>query len=259
MAGHFFNFVFRAVAAMPARVGSNWGGVLFSIGLFLLTELVLWLFGDMKDRWKRNTLIGLAVVGVGWTLLFPISALLTVYDDHQNLVGAGRRIRSTFNQRIQSQQDQLTATRLECARWEGQNETLQIQNRDQQNTISGCLTQATKLLTPEPLKITPHYLGQVSMQLFPSAKQPYGSFVVLTNRVITPIRLLVTCEADITASGMVLGTGAMTVGGWGGRVTSSSKQYGVGILTPAWTPSNPLLVTVFMNGGIINHCKFEEQ
>lgn len=42
----------------------------------------------------------------------------------------------------------------ECAVKDGVNQTLQGQNRDQQSTINGCLSQAIKLLTPEALKIT---------------------------------------------------------------------------------------------------------
>lgn len=259
MVGHFFNLVVRAITAMPERVGTNWGGLWFSIAIFFATMLVLWIFGDMKEHFKRNTLVGLAVVGIAWTALFPISAFLTVYDDHENLVGAASRIKRTLNGEIQSQKDQLIATRLECARWEGQNDTLQAQNRSQQNTINGCLTQAIKLLKRPSLKLSNYFLGQVSTQRFPSSKQRYGTFLVITNQTITPIRLLVTCQADITASGFVLGGNTSTFGGWGGRVTASTHQYGVGILTPAWTPTNPLLVTVFSDAQNVGRCTFDEQ
>jgi hypothetical protein len=116
-------------------------------------------------------------------------------------------------------------------------------------------------LAKERLKITDHYLGMMPSQSNTNIQAKYhGTFLVLTNKTITPIRLLVTCEGEIVqAGGMVLGTGAMMGGGWSGRVTGSKKQFGVGILSPAWTPVNPLLVTIYTNELDIGTCSFDEK
>jgi hypothetical protein len=124
----------------------------------------------------------------------------------------------------------ITGLRTDVAVRYGVNRTIEKQNGDQQSTINGCLSQAMKLLTPEPLKITSHELRG----LLPQSPQPgykfVISYVVMTNKIITPVRLLVTCEADnILAEGWVLGTGTMMAGGWGGmkliRLTNTEWVY----------------------------------
>ena len=136
----------------------------------------------------------------------------------------------------------------------------QSQTQESQSKVQECLVELGKSQRQERLKITHYYLGRVSSQEFQSPPRAhYGTFLVLTNKAITPVRLLVTCESDISAAGGVLGTAAESYGGWGGQVTSSKKQFGVGILSPAWTPVNPLSVTVFSDSDTIGTCEFEEQ
>jgi hypothetical protein len=84
-----------------------------------------------------------------------------------------------------------------------------------------------------------------------------GTFALTTNKIVTPVRMLVSCEGDIDiASATIAGTNTVSSGGWGGKF--STKQYGVGINSPAWSPSTPLLVTVYasQNPG---RCSFQEQ
>jgi hypothetical protein len=109
-----------------------------------------------------------------------------------------------------------------------------------------------------PLKLTPQFIG-----VLPAYNNQdhtnQGTFMILTNKIITPIRLLVTCDEDIDlATGGVSGANAMMMGGWGGRVTRSNRQFRVGILSPAWAPTSPLLVTIYANNNP-GRCSFEEQ
>ena len=130
-----------------------------------------------------------------------------------------------------------------------------------QNSLTKLSEKILEVSKPEKLKIFDHYLGTVDAQYNPGIHTTYhGTFLVLTNQTVTPVRLLVTCGRDLEqAVGKVLGTGAEMVGGWGGRVTSSAKSYGVGILSPAWTPANPMVVTVYTNQKDIGTCSFEEK
>jgi hypothetical protein len=139
----------------------------------------------------------------------------------------------------------------------GQNYTVLAQNQAALTSLSNRVLDLAK----EPLKITPHFLGYIPSQANSNIQAKFnGTFLVLTNNTITPVRLLVTCEAEIVqVGGGVLGTGASMGGGWGGRVTSSKKQYGVGILSPAWTPVNPLLVTIYTNEANLGTCSFDEK
>lgn len=155
---------------------------------------------------------------------------------------------------------QLQTVSSDNNRKDGTIQTLQGQIRDQQTTINGALLQLGKAQQLEPLRLTNYFLGTLPGKANPDVSKYNGTFLVLTNKLITPVRLLVTCEAELVqVGGGVLGSGAMMGGGWGGRVTRSKKQYGVGVLSPAWTPVNPLLVTIYTNQSDVGNCSFEEQ
>ena len=99
MLAHLFNLLSHSAALAPSRISSNWGGVWFSAAAFVLVELLIWKFGDMNGRWTRNILLGFAGVTLAWVGLFEVSVVLTIYDDHQNLVGVAHRLRKEVDQK----------------------------------------------------------------------------------------------------------------------------------------------------------------
>lgn len=120
----------------------------------------------------------------------------------------------------------------------------------QQSSLSTCLVQLGKAQQSEPMRITAHLLRSEPSKRHVNVGGPgevevfERSYIILTSKAVTPIRLSVVCGVRSLhqASGYVAGTGAVMSGGWGGRLSPNS--YGVGILSPAWTPTNPLVVTV---------------
>lgn len=154
MVGHFFNLLTQAFLSMPERIGSNWGGVIFSVALFLLAEILALVsigvaVAEWKKHWVRNVVTGLVVVAVGWGGLFVISLIATTYDDHQNLVGAAGRFKRAISVERQSHSfaltsiktafgDQMHSLQTDCAVKDGINRALEQQNRDEQVLIAGC-------------------------------------------------------------------------------------------------------------------------
>jgi type II secretory pathway pseudopilin PulG len=90
----------------------------------------------------------------------------------------------------------------------------------------------------------------------PNSSPPYEvKFLVMVDQTVTPIRLMVECANVITsAEGMILGSGARMGGGWGGRF--SERQWGIGILSPAWTSKDPLIVSVKSQQKDLGTCNF---
>ena len=127
----------------------------------------------------------------------------------------------------------------------------------QQGTMNLCMTTLGVLEKPERQKINAFPIGVVRDREN-TAVAPYTTnFVLVTNQIITPVRLIVTCEPGIVqVGGGILGTGATLGGGWGGKFTE--KEYGVGILSPAWAPNSPMLLTVYSNQ-VLQGCHFEEK
>ncbi len=227
---------------MPSLVGSNWGGLLFTAVIFLVTEAVLWKWGDIKSRWGRSALIGFAVALIGWMLLFGVSAFLILYDDHRNLVGATARIKRTLRMDRDNSHRELLSNRLDCAKQQGENETLQKQNRDQQSSINGCLTQAMKLLTPESQETSILYMDGLQPANTPAGVQ--GSvFLLMTNKIVTPFRMDIARDSPLTDLQVIpLSTGGTRMGG---AARSAETAFSVNIGSPAWTPTAPFLAEIY--------------
>jgi hypothetical protein len=90
----------------------------------------------------------------------------------------------------------------------------------QQDSVNKCIVQLGSAIKPERLKTEAWLVGTVIEKT--DRQSPFfGSWVVLTNKTVTPIRLLVTCDGDIAgAAGEVLGTGVMAQGRMGWEIFS---------------------------------------
>jgi hypothetical protein len=133
--------------------------------------------------------------------------------------------------------------------------------------INSCLVQLGKAQQSEPLRVVGHLVpGGASKRLLVGQNADTGrrsqvdaferTYVVVTNRILTPVRLVVSCEGVVVkADGNILGTTTRYVGGWGGRL--SAQSFGVGILSPAWAPTNPMLVTVMATVDPVG-CRFSQ-
>lgn len=108
--------------------------------------------------------------------------------------------------------------------------------------------------TKEPLKVVVNLLEESTGE-----HPPYETrFIATVNQIVTPIRLLVQCESEILeANGRLAGASVHMSGGWGGKF--SKNQFGIGILSPAWSPSTPLIITVKSNQKQLGVCRFNEQ
>ena len=89
MLHHFFNLLKHSLYAMPGLVSSNWLGWAWGLFVFAVYEILALLvrgWQDMKQRWKQNVGMGIGAAFLGYVVLFGISVVKSVYDDHQSLV-----------------------------------------------------------------------------------------------------------------------------------------------------------------------------
>jgi hypothetical protein len=215
------------------------------MGLLAVIQFIEWLHKPFTISFRHKIYICIASL---------IVAQFFVYQDIK-----ADRTKVTEDQKKATEAfalEKIEAKRL-LANREGQIESLKNQVQDQQSTINKALVQLGNAQQQEPLKITHYFLGAIPGRFNPEIAPYRGNFLVLTNKIITPVRLLVTCDGEIVqTAGNVLGTGAMMEGGWGGK-GKNKNEYGIGILSPAWTPTNPLLVTLYTNQKQIN-CNFSQ-
>lgn len=221
----------------------------FSNWLLLASSGTIMFFLGIYEKYRLKRSISWRLEGVIFLCFLFFACFQAWRDEHRIALNSQVQI-ETLQTKNQTMKSDLGKKNVKIA-------TLQEQIQDQQTTIDHALVQLGKAEQPEKLNITAYWLGQVSTQTYKSSER-YGTFLVLTNKVVTPVRLVVACQASIMrASGSLLGAGGSIGGGWGGHFTD--QQFGVGILSPAWTPASPLLVTVFTNAKNLGRCEFEEK
>jgi hypothetical protein len=144
--------------------------------------------------------------------------------------------------------DNLAGIKADLANANGKDEVLNKQNRDQQSTIDGCLSQAMKLLTPEALKTTPLVFDNETVGEIKKVR-----WLVIANKTITPVQMNVSCDKPLE-DGSVWIVGSGLLAGGAGKV--GPQVLGVNISTPAWSPTSPLLITMSYRGGGDIACHF---
>jgi hypothetical protein len=218
-------------------------------------------WGAVKAHLTRDAALMVCV----YALLFIGVICKGIYLDHLNLVKTARAVKVEANQNsvlassnLQSVKNdlngQIVSWSQRCAKDEGVSETLQKQNGDQQNTINNCQTEAMKLLTPESQKITVLTWEDKVV----NGTDHEASYLLLTNRIVTPVRIDGSCDVSITAIsadpiGIGTYSGGASVIGRSPSPTSlrfnqqreqSRTQFSVSFSLPAWTPTSPIRMRV---------------
>jgi hypothetical protein len=159
----------------------------------------------MFEHWRAEYRAGLRFALWAAIIIYtPVvvwSVGKAVYDDHQNLVGSTARIITSLKKNAGTAKSDLAAKQIECAKQSGQNEILQNQNRNQQGTINGCLTQAIKLLKPADLVVSPIVLDHIDES--PSPPNKATRYILLINRDVDALRVHLKCKvalSDMSAS-----------------------------------------------------------
>lgn len=267
---HFGHFVGTVIGIFFGAIGSTILG-LFIDGAFAVSITAVALYrknrvegwGAMLRHWRQEYKAALRVAI--WSALIIYGPVVgwsigkAAYADHEGLVSRSQEQRKQIRmdqgnilQQSTADSAKLVGCENDTARLGGQNETLNAQNRDQQDTISNCQTQALKLLTPEPLKFTPVVLDPVNSGI----GEQHVKWLLLTNKTVTPVILRVSCNKRPTSvSGAVIGSGA-NIGGLGRKITAS--EYEIDISSPAWSPVSPMTVDLSYIGSEDVSCNFQE-
>jgi len=147
-------------------------------------------------------------------------------------------------------QNKYDALNAQCEYKDGVVDTLGKQNRDQQNTINNCQTQALKLITPTPWQYTTLPLNPFP----PNNSKKWISYVSVSNKTVTPFFMDVKCDQPISdPQGYVLNNQFM---GYGGAMNADGKGFNFAISFPAWGPNSPIAIQFSYVGEKIPVCTF---
>ena len=207
---HLLNLLFHSFFAIPGSLGSNWLGLIFPVGVVIAGEVIAGFvlgWDAVISNWKRATGIGFAALALMYTLLFGWCVVTTTYGDHLGLANRVVALRHTVDADAGREQSALISVRQElgsqisdlqqsCAEMRGANGVLTKQTIDQQSSINSCQTQALKLLTPEPQKLT--ILTWEDKNLSGSDHQT--TYLLLTNKEVNPTRIDGSCDVNLATT-----------------------------------------------------------
>lgn len=260
---HIYNLLARAFMAIPATLGSNWLGIVFTVAIVIIGEIIgCFRYGwrSMVANWKKATGIGFAALGIGYTVVFMLCIVTTIYSDHnilnahigdlhRSVQGADIHERDAVQKVRDDLGGRLSELKQSCAKTEGANGALVKQASDQQITINNCQTEALKLLVPEALSVTPLTWGDEVK----NGVDHHVSYVVLTNKAITPVRMMVICDHPLKSGNTwVMGSGLLS----GGGTVTNRNVFDVSIDTPAWTQKSPLRIDLDYTSSSTITCNF---
>jgi hypothetical protein len=214
------------------------------------------MLGHWRQEYKAGLRFAMWAAIVIYTPVIIWAIGKAVYEDHQYFVDTAKRLHvaithneASFSGVRQGLENDISGLKTKCSGFEGANGVLQSQNRDQQQTINNCQTQAIKFLTPEKMEYT---ILSLSLDKRPDGTAKW-TWLVLTNKVVTPVRMTVACDKPISeGSSFMVGNIAH------GQPTShDATSFGISIDNPAWTPKTPMGVS-FVYAGELPKCYLKD-
>lgn len=254
MLAHLVKLLARALVDFPTVISGNWLSILLPAVLYLIIEVP-----KLRKGWRSMTAESQhafwrdsKILVVTYIALFAWSVVRTVYQDHIDLTAKIGRDASDAKGRYGELNDKYQQLQIDCARTQGENGALTNQNRDQQNSINNCQTQALKLLAPPK-----HHLTVLIWKEFdPTKESQETEWLLLTNTTVTPFRMVIDCDVSIddlyggVVGGPSLGSGVQRL---------SQNAFSMDWATPAWTPTSPYRVTIKYRGNKGMKCGFSER
>lgn len=260
------NWLWTAAQTMPEFLGNNWVGALFACVLIFLYERRNFF---SLDRFQKATTRGERLRALRdfltehWTLTLKLWAVVLVIFFIGHTLDLVCKNDQSLQKETSDQSTKISTDAAACiadksnlkivnAGLVGENKILANQNRDQQGTINNCQTQAIKLLSPAK--------HQATMLLWkgfdPNTASQETEWLMITNTVVTPFKMTVTCNQKIDElfSGVV---GGPSLGAGSNRLAANS--YSISWDTPPWTPEAPYRVTMKYTGTKPIGCRFEEK
>lgn len=233
---HFLNLLHRSWDAFlraEGTTGLGWIGdrIVLPIGAFLVALFLIWLYlgrPAMKEHWGKLTGIAF-VAAVGVFLLwhgtiFAWNVVATIYDDHHSLV------------------ERLNAPKPTCP------------------VCATC--PESKPCSSARQKLSYYDIGEIKPPNPKFQTKHIKDFIITTDHVISPVRLLMSCNASLVGEQeFLLGyqNGSWMDGmGWEGRKDDEGTKWGIGWLSPAWSPKFLVSVVAYYDGDE-PFCSFEEK
>jgi len=245
---HLVNLLARSWTNLLIALSSSTLSVaIFSLAIPTMVFLSVFLYRRQQARTAghhmedvlRDTAIPTLIAGgitmFGWLCLFGWSISATIYKDHQNLVSSNQSLKANASNQVdpKSRDEEIASLKRQIERF-----------KEQQG--------------PPTIKIFPF----ARVKHFPVQQSATMDYIFITNTIRTPVDLLVTCDfplEGIYEAFLTQGGGSvMTIQ----NTRVSANQFRGSIMSPAWSPSLPLYITLFFPSGKVDRmpsCSFKPE
>lgn len=274
----WFSWFWQAFLTMPEFLGNNWVGALFAgICVFFYETHSFGKSEPFKNattpKQQLRSLGAFLMAHWGTTLRWWVFVLAMFYVGHAlDLVRQNSGTLSSQNVNLAADKREIISScaseksnlRVEVAANKTRADTLDKQNRDQQNTINNCQTQAIKLLTLPPISI---HTVEDDIPIF-DGKKTLVFVIGITNRDISPVDVNLSCDADFQSIALDSNPNARihmpSLGGVEVQMDTRSSQITprliyIHIGQPPWTAEHPLMYPIVTGGSQRIQCEFKRK
>lgn len=186
-------------------------------------------------------------------IAFFLCACFLSWVDKDDALVSERQARvtdkGTYQTKYGSLSDDYNALKSQCQYQAGVRDTLDKQNRDQQNTINNCQSEALKLLAPKPQKLT----GLVWSNSVTEGVERKDIFLLITNKLVAPVRIDGGCDVPLkSVSAAPVGISTYS----GGATLPNPMLIVINFSTPGWSPQSPIRLDVEYTNVRRANCSF---
>jgi hypothetical protein len=260
MLSYYLDLVSRSLKMIPGLLGSNALGLFWPLVVVLCGEVIACLrFGwrNLLKRWKEASALGFLGLFICYAGLLAWSMVRTNYTDARTLSIENQSLHNAKERSSSDKELAVLRAQNQCAKTEGENESLGRQNRDQQNTINNCQTEAIRLLQPKSL----HWKALALEMAEPDPSNVSlrrSRWLLVTNTTISPVEFSFTCSQPIVSAeakvvGSVADTRTVPLGSLG------NGKWATKIFSPAWSADSPVLIITTLSNPNSEHseCAFK--
>jgi hypothetical protein len=253
----WFDWCWKAFCTMPEFLGGNWRGAMFACVCVFFYEAHSFhksdSFKESTTRREQLRALGAFLMAhwgttLKWWLFVAVMffighSLDLVYRHTDSLSEKNKGYATTISTNTAVCEKEKNDLRISSGAEKSRADTLTNQNRDQQNTINGCLNQAIKMLKPPAQKTTilSENFAPGSDVLTDKSGNQIGQWLLMTNINRGTTIVEVRCPRPLPAIPrvVVLRGGATIL--THNQISTTDYQF---TIQSAWTPQAPMLVQV---------------
>ncbi len=255
-----FDYIVGALRSTPeflVEVIFRWSGLLTGGPVVALAWWLEKRYGHVTPwrvlRWGMGVFLVASIYGAWYDKKLEVLGVHAQMSAKDTLIETCNKQLINFTTQLTNRDTAVTGRDEQIGIRDSRISDLQGRLETQQKRISDCLLELGKAQKPQEQRAT-----AVDVTLSDEAaamSRHHASIIMITNAPVSPVRGVVACRGVFKNAAVgIPGNPNLVSAGQTGMLAPSA--YGFSILTPAWTPETPILITIFYDGDDPLPCNF---